>query len=139
MKEIKYDCFLDMTPFNSTMELDSNTKVARLEVSTDIGDICATVNIIGDVRVHYGNDIFKCASQMPEELIRKFHNWKPEYEKDVEVGNNNWAELTLYTKQGDEYVDANCSDVVDVEGCNPEQIKNILFDSINEYIHWAQA
>ena len=139
MKEIKYDCFLDMTPFNSTMELDSNTKVARLEVSTDIGDMCATVNIIGDVRVLYGDEIFRCASKMPEELIKKFHNWKPEYEKDVEVGNNNWAELTLFIKQGDKYVDAGYSDVVDVEGCNPEQIKNILIDSINEYIQWDQA
>lgn len=119
-----YKCYIDLTDINDSMELDSRQIVAEL---TD-GEYSASLEVNGEVRVTYNGTTYKCASQMPEELIKMFHNGN--FYKDVYVDMNNWFEV---------FIDKNgkwtgYSDVCDCEGMNPTEIEGFLKDCIDVYI-----
>lgn len=132
MKEDTFQSYVDMTDINNSMELDSGIEVARLTRTTQKGVLVATLEIRGDVRVYYKDGTYRCASQMPEELLAMLHDWKPEYSESVNVVNNNWPEVFLWTKEGDELVWTGESDVADAEGMTAAEIERLLSDYIDE-------
>lgn len=119
-----------MTKINNSMELDSGTEIARLSLETPNGTIVATLEIRGDVRVYYKDETYRCSSQMPEELVEMFHDWKDEYNSVVNVVNNNWPEVFLWKKEDDKLIWTGNSDVADAEGMTDEEIETLLTEYI---------
>lgn len=132
MKEYTFESYVDMTGINNSMELDSGIEVARHTRTTPKGILVATLEIRGDVRVYYKDGTYRCASQMPEELLAMFHDWKPEYSESVNVVNNNWPEVFLWTKEDDKLVWTGESEVADAEGMTAAEIERLLSDYIDE-------
>lgn len=113
------------------MELDSGQEVARLEK----GKYVVTLEVRGTVRVCYKDNIYRCASNMPEELIQMFHDWKPEYEEIVSCDMNNWFEVFLWEKDKDGKLHwLGISDVCDVENEDEEALRTSLEDYLDENV-----
>ena len=125
----KFDLYVDMSKVNSSMELDSGIEVARLTR----GPLVATLEIRGEVKVDYKGNRYRCASQMPDELIAMFHDWKDGYEKTVDVDMNNWPEVFIWTRRGKKLVWTGYSDVADAEGLPPEEIQALLAEYLDYY------
>lgn len=124
---------VDLSGINTSMELDSGQELARLYD----GDLCATLKVVGDVRVIYEDELYKAPSQFPEELMKLFHDGKADSEHGVEIAFNNWFELHIWKvgkdDKGNEKLDfAGLCDVVDVEGNTPHEIRGLLADCIKE-------
>lgn len=125
---------VDLSGINTSMELDSGQELARLYD----GDLCATLEVVGDVRVLYKDEIYKTPSRFPEDLMKLFHDGKADSEHGVEIAFNNWFELFIWKigkdDKGNEKLDyTGHSDVVGAEGETPEEIHGLLSDSIKEY------
>ncbi len=125
----KFELFVDMSRINNSMELDSGVEVARLTR----GPLVATLEIRGEVKVDYDGCRYRCASQMPDELIAMFHDWKEGYEKKVDVDMNNWPEIFIWTRRGKKLVWTGYSDVADAEGASPEEIQALLAEYLDYY------
>ena len=121
-----------MTKINNSMEMDSGIEIARLTLETPKGTLVATLEIRGDVRVYYKDETYKCASQMPDELIKMFHDGTTDENKDVSIVDNNWPEVFLWTKEGNELIWTGYSDVADAEGMTEVEIESLLTDYIVE-------
>lgn len=123
--------YIDLSNINDSMELDSGQEIARLEK----GEYVVTLEVHGSVRVLYKDNIYKCASQMPEELIQMFHNWKPEYEDIVDCGMNNWFEMFLWEKGEDgELKWLGVSDVCDAEKSDAATLRKDLEEYLDEAV-----
>ena len=130
----KFICNIDLKDINSSMEMDSGQTIATYEK----GDYLAELRVVGDVRVLYKDEIYKHASDFPEELLKLFHEGKA-YEAEVngelEIGANNWFETFLYKKGKDgQWVWTGWSDVTDDEGSTRKEIRDGLKEYISEYI-----
>lgn len=128
---ITFNSYIDLSDVNSSMELDSGQEVARLEK----GKYVVTLEVRGDVKVQYRDCTYRCASNMPEELIQMFHEWKPEYEKVVNCVMNNWFELFLWEKGEDGMLHwSGISDVCDAENEDKESIRKSLEEYLEDNI-----
>lgn len=126
-----FESYIDLKNINDSMELDSGQEVARLEK----GKYVVTLEVRGDVKIQYKDSTYKYASDMPDELIQMFHNWKPEYETILDCQMNNWFEVFLWEKGKDGMLHwSGISDVCDVENENKESIRKSLEEYLDENI-----
>lgn len=116
----------DLTNVADSMELDSGTEIATLY----FGDSEAAILVCGEVRVTYKDEVYRKASEFPEELkeiIRAGHVFDHE---DVYIGNNNW--FAIQFRDGTEW-DPN-DDVVDVEGLSKQEIFSLMWDALSSHL-----
>lgn len=127
----QFKCIKDIADFNDSMELDSGQEVARY-----VEDCWAvTLEVCGHVRVYYKDDVYKAASQMPDELLQLFHEGKADAAHGVEVDENNWFEMFVwYRKEDGRLVWSGYSDVVDWDSESEEELRGSLKDALDEYI-----
>lgn len=121
-----FELYVDMQNINNSIVLDSGTEVAKMTKKTPNGTLVATLEIRGDVRVDYHKCRYRCASNMPKELIDMLNNWEDKYASIVNVNMNNWLEVFLWTLEGNELIWTGDSDVVNAEGMTEKEIKNML-------------
>ena len=121
---------INLLAVNDSMELDSGQEIALLEIQQK-GKYKVTISIEvqGCVKVFYKDGMYKCASQMPEELLKLFHDgYESEAEHDLHVVENNWFEI--YIEDGGLCV---ASDVVFVEGYSEIELLSLMVDTYLEY------
>lgn len=120
------------------MELDSGQCVAELE----IGDILASIEVRGDVRVVFNDQSYRASSQFPEELRKLFHDGKADEDERVYIDDNNWFESFIYyknpawdgTKNTPKWLcDNGWCDVLDGGWENAADVFSFLLDLIQEY------
>jgi len=117
------------------MELDSGQQVAELAIIKQNKKdgkkekTVITLEVQGSVKVYYKDSMYKCASQMPDELLKIFHDG---YDNQDDIGlniiENNWFEVYVE-------VDGQCvhSDVCNPEGENEMELLALLLDVYREY------
>lgn len=124
---------VDLSDINTSMELDSAQELARLYD----GDMFATLDVRGDVRVNYEGKLYKTPSRFPEKLKKLFHDGKADSKHGVEIAYNNWFELFVWKivkdDKGNEKLDfTGLSNVVDAEGMTPDEIREMLAEGIKD-------
>lgn len=128
---ITFNSYIDLSDVNNSMELDSGQEVARFEK----GKYVVTLEVRGDVKVQYRDCTYRCASNMPEELIQMFHDWKPKYEEVADCIMNNWFEIFLWEKDENGMLHwSGISDVCDAENEDEESIRKSLEEYLDENI-----
>ena len=115
---------LDMLNVRDSLQFDSNTTVARYKD----GSYIAEINVVGDVRLFFNNEIYEIPSKFPIELKRIIESGNVYSDNRVDVINNNWFELT-YGRLNSDY----CTTTVDVEGLSKQKIKELCATLISEY------
>lgn len=73
-----------------SMLFDSETLVAT--VKTPENYICS-LEVVGEVKVCYQDEIYKSFSQMPEKLKEKFVDGSVWQDENIVIDNNNWFEI----------------------------------------------
>lgn len=127
---------------NDSMELDSGQCVAELEV----GDVLATINVEGKVRVVFDDEVYRSASQFPQELRDLFHSGAAYNSERIYIDDNNWFECYVYYKNPDYdkniekgivpckwLCDAGWCDVLDGGWSSAADVFALLLDLIEEY------
>ena len=131
------------------MELDSGQELVRLECLTENGYKAeAGVMVTGDVKVIFRDETYRCASNMPEELLDCFHNGTNPEDIIVSEGNgdkyetpyfcdmNNWLEIcvTISNPENENEIHLQAYDTYDVidfiEDNTPEGWKRFLLEQI---------
>ena len=124
---------IDLRNINDSMELDSGQTIAELKID----NLDFTLEVRGHVNVtynpdstktHEGGDVYRCASDFPDELKKMFHDGKTGDTPNVYVDENNWFEI--FSEENGKYIN---SQLVDAEGCNPAEIFSMLWESYIEY------
>ncbi len=118
----------DRKGITDSLLLDSGQEV----LSGKVRGYGVSVIVCGDVRVLWKGQVYKCASQFPEELteaIRK-GNLKSDGEEDF-VSMNNWYETRL-SKDGKHLQD----DVVDIDisGMTEDEAKSLILDTVSNWL-----
>jgi len=129
---MKYNlCFCDdIFGINDSMEVESGTELARLES----GEHVVTLEVRGDVRVRYKDEIYETQCQFPEELLQLFHNGQADQEHGVEVIDNNWLEVFLWIRKGKKLEWTGESDVVDAGFDTVTDVFTFLKDCLDIYL-----
>ena len=132
-----FNLFYPLTGVRDSMQIDSGTRIAKLETDRYI----LSIDVVGDVRVLWnpdpdkswkdkGTELYKSPCQFPDELMRLFAEGRADGLKNLEIGNNNWFEATLSEKSTGTIV---FEDVWDIEDETPGDILNSMCDVIAEY------
>jgi hypothetical protein len=128
------DNFFNM---RDSMCYDSGTNILSADIELEDGkkyqiDIAAQ----GHVKVFWHGDMYKCASQMPEELIDKYYRGVIDEEEDYDCVENNWWEVMVY--RDGHYIDW-AGGVLDCDPCDfkdIDDVKEYLIDTIcNDFDH----
>lgn len=112
---------------NDSMELDSGTTIADMNLSDKSDKWHLHIGVYGDVVVDYKDERYKSSSRMPEELIQLFHDGNANSENGVEIIMNNWFEIFI-DRNG---VNLN-SEVIDCIA-KPNELLIYLFETYLEY------
>lgn len=128
MKE--FELTVDLTNINDSMELDSCIEVARLTK----GPYRILLEVYGEVEVYYKDEAFYSASDMPDELLKLFHDGSAYNHPDVSIVESNWFEVFYEEWIGSNWVDSGWSAVVDPEAKNPAELESTLECWLDEYI-----
>lgn len=121
MREFK--CYIDLSDINDSMELDSGLTIATLKGDKYDFELMTQ----GYVRVYYKDGVYTCASNMPKELLKIFHDGK--ITEDINVVENNWYELFI-DESGGGFV---CADLVDLDACSKEELEKFLNEEMDYY------
>ena len=125
--KLEYKQNIDLSNINDSMELESGQVIATLEM----GEQLVSLEVHGDVRVIYKDEVYKTQSQFPEELMQMFHDCSAFESPLVEIQDNNWFEMFLYEKKHTTWKWTGEADVVDVEGCKPHELLSQMIDYLN--------
>lgn len=96
---------------NDSMQLDSGQELVSLTLVKGPFKVYAAVRVEGEVRVIFRDQTYRCASQMPGELIEAYRDGKGpkevaladggSYETPYEVIDNNWLETCVVVSDKD--------------------------------------
>lgn len=125
-----FECYIDLTDINDSMELESGQEIARYEKDGFV----VTLEVHGDVRVIYDDTSYRSVHSMPEELIEMFHNGTAGTNPDVYIDMNNWFEVFFWERKDNILVWTGLSDVVDYEKSSPEELESLLKDCYTDYL-----
>ena len=128
--KLNFKSEIDLTSVNDSMELNSNTTCASLTGTLRDGTKFGVhLEVQGYVSVIYKGQFYSCASDMPEELIKLFHEggYSPE-EEDLTVNENNWFELFIEEKG--QMVRSDC---VEAGGMDEVEVLDLLVSSYREW------
>lgn len=102
---------------SDSMQLDSGSEVCSLTAESDGRVYGIDVITHGEVRVRYKGDIYRHASQMPEDLLGYLGGKRDTVkDSDVDVIENNWFEQVISEVNGDgSPVRELSSDVTDID------------------------
>lgn len=147
--ETYFHCRENIGAYNDSMELDSGQELVRLVCLTENGYKAeAGVMVTGDVKVIFRDETYRCASNMPEELLDCFHNGTCPEDIIVSEGNgdkyetpyfcdmNNWLEafVTISNPENENEIHLQAYDTYDVidfiEDNTPEGWKRFLLEQI---------
>lgn len=111
--------------------LDSDQVV----LSGTVDDVRVTVIVCGEVRIGWKGQIYKYASQFPDDLTEAIrnHTFRVGGDEDDEnfIGNNNWYEVRVWKNKKllhEDYVDMDINDMTD------DDAKNFVIDVAGEYL-----
>lgn len=112
-----------------SMCYDSGICVLTAQVHINGKNYEVTIETQGHVKVFWHGEMYKHASQMPEELIDAYYNGTIDTDDDYEVCENNWWEIFVF----DDKHELLHSDVLD---CEPREFKDEqeLIDTIREWV-----
>lgn len=105
----------------NSLLLSSEQKV--IEAKFDNGRWTVIVRVIGDVRILWKDQIYKDASQYPDELTEFIRSGKMNdqstWPENTDIINNNWYEVFIYDRNGDilnsEYCDIELPELTEDE------------------------
>lgn len=111
-----YTQYEDMKPIKDSMQFDSDTEIC--EYTPADKKIKITIEVRGEVRIIYNDEVYTKPSDFPQEVKEIIQNGDLWNTDEIYVGNNNWFELFFWDEEGN-FLD---SDVVDIEGMSPEEL-----------------
>lgn len=95
--ETDFYCRDNIGAYNDSMELDSGQELVRLVCLTEEGyNAEASVEVVGEVKVIFRDEVYRCASDMPEELLDCYHNGTNPIDIIVSEGNGDKYETPYY-------------------------------------------
>ena len=132
MEVIRLELAKGFYKMTDSMCFDSGLVALKAELID--GDNQYNISVIaeGDVRVFYKDNCYRCASQMPDELLDKFESGAINDDPDYYCDMNNWWEVEVY-KNGD-YIDwaGGFMDFCPADFTDEEDIKQWLIATAEE-------
>ena len=113
-----------------SMCFDSDTDICEY---TD-GTYTLWVKVMGEVRVTYNGETYRCFSRMPEELQNMFLTGELDYEK-VYIENNNWYEFCFFRETERVIL---YSDVFNIDGMDVNDLEKECKKELQECIKWFE-
>lgn len=130
MEKTKFSYWNGLVGVHDSMELDSGQSVAELEWDW----LMVELRVCGDVRVVFDGTAYRSPSQFPEELMEMFHKGTADQDERVCIDMNNWFEVFVYEKRGDEWSWTDWSDIIDADWKSAGDIYDELMLSLESYV-----
>ena len=128
---LEFKVYGDLSKYTDSL-LFQDEKIASLLTK----EYKVTIEVIGDIRIFFKGNLYKCSSKFPEELIEIIENGEVSEHSDVEIMDNNWFEIDVYERTGkDEYVLV-CDEVFeeDLSKMTQENLKNYMQKYLKDYL-----
>lgn len=112
-----FEIYKDLSECQDSMLFDSYERIAKYGKDSNY----VALDVYGDVRVFYKDEMYRRASEMPKELLGKFRNGNYMNDSDIEVCNNNWFDYVHVLNNVIQPNDIVCED--DLTSMSAQQLK----------------
>lgn len=113
--------------------LFDDTTIAKLETK----EYMVTIEVIGDIRLFFKGQLYKCAASYPDELVELLKSGKAYENQDLEICGNNWFEIDIYevTKNHErELINDEVLDDIDISTITKDDLKQYMFKYLKDYL-----
>ena len=112
-----FEIYKDLSECQDSMLFDSYERIAKYGNESNY----VALDVYGDVRVFYKDEMYRRASEMPQELLDEFKNGTYMNNPDIEVCNNNWFDYIHVLDNVIQPNDIVCED--DLPSMSAQQLK----------------
>lgn len=121
-----YNDNVDLTDKKDSLQLDSGTVIATLCQDGYL----VSLEVRGEVRVTFDGVTYRVPSEFPQKLKDIISSGKVWKDERVYIGNNNWFEVFVESRDGSDVLDWT-SDTVDVEGYSVSKVLELLIETLD--------
>ena len=127
-KEMNFSCESNLSVYTDSLLFDTGEIVATL----DYKNYHVVVDVTGEKRIFFGDEIYTQASDYPDELIENIKNGHIyDYQEDCYLQDNNWFDIAIY--KDDYFLDDQVFEE-DLSKLTPEQLKSIMVDYLEFFL-----
>lgn len=133
---INFEVFENLNECVDSLLFDDET-IAELETK----QYTVTVEVIGDIRLFYKGQLYKCAANYPDELVKLLKSGKAYENKDLEIWDNNWFEIDIYelTKNNKrELINDEVLDSIDISTITKDDLKDYMSKYLKDYLELCE-
>lgn len=97
-----------------------------------------TIEVIGDIRIFFKDNLYKCPGNFPNELKEIINAGKVLEHNEIEIINNNWFEIDVYEKssQNENEYELIYDDVLeeDISIMASDDLKKYMINHLKDYL-----
>ena len=117
----------NMKNIKDSLQFDSGTLIAEYIDN----DLSARIEVVGDVRIIFDNEVFKYPSRFSDELKQIVAEGNVYDDERIEVCENNWFELIVIDNTNNTEIDIGDDPIIAVEGLTAYELKDLLISILN--------
>lgn len=127
---LEFEVFGDLSQYTDSLLFDGET-IARLETK----EYAVTIEVIGDIRIFYRDNLYKCSANFPNELKEIIKNGKVLEHNEVEIIDNNWFEIDVYERNKNDEYELIYDEVFEenISTMNENELKKYMIQHLKDY------
>lgn len=128
---LEFEVLGDLSQYTDSLLFDGET-IARLETE----EYAVTIEVIGDIRIFYRDNLYKCSANFPNELKEIIKNGKVLEHSEVEIIDNNWFEIDVYERNKNDEYELIYDEVFeeDVSTMDKDKLKEYMIHHLKDYL-----
>lgn len=128
---LEFEVFGELSQYTDSLLFDNET-IARLKTK----EYTVTIEVIGDIKIFFHDDVYKCSANFPNELKEIIKNGKVLEHSEVEIIDNNWFEIDIYERNKNDEYELIYDEVFeeDVSTMDKDKLKEYMIHHLKDYL-----
>lgn len=130
----------DLSQYTDSLLFQDET-IATLETELENDRYQVSIEVIGDIRLFFKGDLYKCSGNFPNELKEIINSGKVLEHNEIEIIDNNWFEIDIYEKNSQNVYELIYDEIFeqDISTMTPDELKEYMINHLKDYLKIENA
>lgn len=130
----------DLSQYTDSLLFQDET-IATLETELENDRYQVSIEVIGDIRLFFKGDLYKCSVNFPNELKEIINSRKVLEHSEIEIIDNNWFEIDIYEKNSQNVYELIYDEIFeqDISTMTPDELKEYMINHLKDYLKIENA